>query len=246
MVGISTPEYTRPLEGQVAIITGGSRGIGRACAQLFADCGAKVLTVSRSELALPFDSNYQKVIKHLQADISEESEVDRVFDYCQEHLGPVSLLVNNAAIISHVAFNEIDMLEWDDVIKINVRGAVLCSKRAFDSMIGNGQGGTIINISSLAGIPNTAKFEGYSPYTVSKFALCGLTEALALEGFQHRIRVNAIAPGAVDTAMLKQASSILKTTTQPEDIAKIVLFLADAQQSRIITGSIIPVFCNGH
>ncbi|MBL0317781.1 MAG: SDR family oxidoreductase [Alphaproteobacteria bacterium] len=240
---MSHPEFT--FTDKVVLITGGSRGIGRATAELFAARGAKVVTTSSHSVPLSFSDEYATRIRHLHADVSDEEAARTVFKSCEEIFGPVSILVNNAAIISNTSFKDMAMQDWDDVIKTNIRGAVIYSKLAFDQMIRHKQGGSIINISSLAGIPNIQKFPGFSPYTVSKFAICGLTESLAVEGIEHGIRVNAIAPGAVDTEMLQKAAAGLKTSTTPLDIAKIILFLADENQSRIINGSIIPVFCNG-
>jgi 3-oxoacyl-[acyl-carrier protein] reductase len=129
-------------------------------------------------------------------------------------------------------------------MRINVRGSFLCAKEAFKHMKVGKRGGSIVNISSLAGIRGTEKFPGLSSYTVSKFAVIGLTESIAVEGKPHGIRANCIAPGAVKTRMLKEAAPELKTTTKPEDIAKTVLYLCDDTWSGHLTGSLVEVFSN--
>ena len=99
-------------------------------------------------------------------------------------------------------------------------------------------------MSSLGGVPGTEKFPGYAAYTVSKFALTGLTEALAAEGREHRIRVNAVAPGAVDTVMLRRAAPHLRTRTGPADVAKIIAFLCDSAESGCMTGATLAINSN--
>jgi 3-oxoacyl-[acyl-carrier protein] reductase len=105
-------------------------------------------------------------------------------------------------------------------------------------------GGSIINISSLAGFQGAGKLPGFSAYSTTKSAITGLSESLAVEGKPYHIRVNAIAPGAVDTQMLHEAAPDVKTSTTPEDIAHLIAFLADNTSSSHITGSVIPVYSN--
>ena len=134
------------------------------------------------------------------------------------------------------------MADWDQVLAVNLRGAVLCARQAFRLM--REHGGAIVNVSSLGGVPGTEKFPGYAAYTVSKFALTGLTEALAAEGREHNIRVNAVAPGAVDTAMLRQAAPHLRTRTGPADVAKVIAFLCDSTESGCMTGATLAIHSN--
>ena len=125
---------------------------------------------------------------------------------------------------------------------VNLRGAMLCARQAFRLM--QDRGGSIVNVSSLGGVQNTEKFPGYAAYTVSKFALTGLTEALAAEGQDRNIRVNGVAPGAVDTVMLRNAAPHLRTRTTPADVAKVIAFLCDPTESGCMTGATLTINSN--
>ena len=236
------------LRGQVALITGGGRGIGAATAQALARKGAHVVIASRSAAEL------DATVLQLRAaglaasarvlDVADEAAVDAAFSDIAATLGRLDILVNNAAILLSAPFASMTMADWDRLMAVNLRGAVLCARQAFRLMMVQAHGGSLVNVSSLGGIANTAKFPGYAAYTVSKFALSGLTEALAAEGKAHGIRVNAVAPGAVDTAMLRQAAPHLRTRTGPAEIARIIAFLCDPGESGCMTGAILPIDSN--
>jgi len=238
------------LKDKVAIVTGGGRGIGAATARLFASEGAKVVIASRTEtelaqVAQEIEGKYgQGRVLPLMLDVSDEAQVEELFAKTAQTFGPVDILVNNAATIEVKKFAEMDTETWDNVMKVNVRGPFLCSRAAFRQMGESGRGGAIVNLSSLSGIRGVEKFPGMSTYVVSKHAIVGLTEILAVEGKPLGIRVNCVAPGAVETAMLKKAAPFLKTSTTPEDVARTILFLADNQQSRHLNGAIIEIFSN--
>ncbi|MDB5082557.1 MAG: dehydrogenase, short-chain alcohol dehydrogenase like protein [Chloroflexi bacterium] len=177
-------------------------------------------------------------------DISEESQVAHLFSRTLESFGPADILVNNAAVIEIRDFVDMDLATWEHVMGINVRGPFLCSREAFRQMIASGTKGAIVNLTSLSGVRGPEKFKGFSSYVVSKYGVLGLSEILAVEGKPHGIRVNSVAPGAVDTVMLKKAAPFLNTSTTPEDIARTILFLADNAQSHHITGANIEIFSN--
>ncbi|MFO1422368.1 MAG: SDR family NAD(P)-dependent oxidoreductase [Candidatus Competibacteraceae bacterium] len=235
-----------PLQGQVALITGGGRGIGAATAEVLARKGARVIVASRTE------TEQTATVAQLRADgldaalialdVADEAAVDAAFARIAAEQGRLDILVNNAAILLSGPFAEMAMADWDRVLAVNLRGAVLCARQAFRLM--RERGGAIVNVSSLGGVPGTEKFPGYAAYTVSKFALTGLTEALAAEGREHHIRVNAVAPGAVDTAMLRQAASHLRTRTGPTDVAKVIAFLCDPTESGCMTGATLAINSN--
>lgn len=238
------------LQDKAVIITGGGRGIGAACAMLFAQEGAKVMINSKTAAELEQTVEQVKaavpdaVIQHYAGDISDEAAVKLLFAESYRSFGPLSILVNCAAIIGNFEFIDSEVSAFDKIMAVNIRGTMLCGRQAFRQMRASGKGGAIINISSLGGIRNTTKFAGYSAYSASKAAVIGLTESMAVEGKPYGIRVNAVAPGAVATLMLKSAAPSLKTSTTPEHIAKTLLFLSDDKQSGKITGTVIEIHSN--
>ena len=243
---MDTSSQTLPLRDQVALITGGGRGIGAATAEALARKGARVIVASRTEAELVTTVMQLRAAGlsawPLKLDVADGAAVDAAFARIAAEQGRLDILVNNAAILLSGPFAEMAMADWDQVLAVNLRGAVLCARQAFRLM--REHGGAIVNVSSLGGVPGTEKFPGYAAYTVSKFALTGLTEALAAEGREHNIRVNAVAPGAVDTAMLRQAAPHLRTRTGPADVAKVIAFLCDSTESGCMTGATLAIHSN--
>ncbi|HEV8192277.1 MAG TPA: SDR family oxidoreductase [Ktedonobacterales bacterium] len=219
---------TGELAGKVAIITGASRGIGRATAQLFAAKGGTVVLAARDEAALA--ANVQAIeaaggrALAIPTDVADEASVAVLFARTTEVFGPVDILVNSAGAVANVPFEQMDVATWETVLGTNLRGTFLCCREAFRAMILSG-GGVIVNFSSLSGVPKVEKFPGLSAYVVSKFGVAGLSEILAIEGHPHNIRVVAVSPGAVDTEMLRQAAPHLIAGMTPEQMARILLFL---------------------
>jgi NAD(P)-dependent dehydrogenase (short-subunit alcohol dehydrogenase family) len=234
------------LAGKVAIITGASRGIGWATARLFAAEGAAVALVARDSVRLV--ANASEIVAlggHALAavgDIRDEAGVVALFAQVAQELGPVDLLVNAAGVVARVPFAEMSIEVWDEVLAVNLRGTFLCCREAFRQMIPHG-GGVIVNFSSLAGVPKVEKFPGNSAYTVSKFGVAGLSEALAVEGKPHGIRVIAVSPGAVDTEMLRQAAPHLNPGMTPEEMARILLFLV-GPDARPLNGINLEILSN--
>lgn len=235
------------LKNRVALITGGGRGIGAATAEILARRGAQVIVASRteSELTATVASLRAAGLKAswIVLDVADEAAVEAAFSRIDKEWGRLDILVNNAAILLSGSFAAMAMSDWDRLLAVNLRGAVLCARQAFRFMCK--QGGSIVNVSSLGGVPGTDKFPGYAAYTVSKFALTGLTEALAAEGRDHDIRVNGVAPGAVDTTMLRRAAPHLRTHTGPADVAKVIAFLCDSAESGCMTGAMLVINSNG-
>jgi NAD(P)-dependent dehydrogenase (short-subunit alcohol dehydrogenase family) len=238
------------LKDKVAIVTGGGRGIGAATATALARLGARVVVASRTLAEI---QGVQQQIESelgagralaIQADVSDEKAVKKLFQETKAKMGPVDVLVNNAAMIATGPFLDTEIAVWDQVMSVNLRSAFLCSQEAFRQMQAAGRGGAIVNLASLSGVRGTEKFKGFSTYVVSKFGIVGLTESLAVEGKELGIRVNCVAPGAVDTVMLRKAAPFLKTKTQPADVAKTIVFLCDGQQSGALNGAVIEIFSN--
>jgi NAD(P)-dependent dehydrogenase (short-subunit alcohol dehydrogenase family) len=234
------------MQDRVAIITGAGRGIGRATAQLFAREGARVALFSRTRSEL--DEVLREITQAggqglvVAGDVSHEEDVQQLFRLVQAHYGRVDILVNCAAIVAVRPFREMDTAIWDQVIDINLRGTFLCCREAFRLMAAQKQG-VIINLSSLSGVKGVEKFPGLSAYNVSKAGVAGLTEILAVEGKADNIRVCAVSPGAVDTAMLRQAAPHLQADMTPEELADILLFLA-GDSGKKFSGSNIELFTN--
>ncbi|HZO72922.1 MAG TPA: SDR family oxidoreductase [Ktedonobacteraceae bacterium] len=234
------------IKNKVAIITGAGRGVGRATAQLFAREGAQVVLFSRTRAQL--DESLQAITSvggqglAIVGDVAQEADVQELFRQTRESYGRVDILVNCAGIVAVRPFVEMDTATWDQVMSVNLRGTFLCCREAFRMMVAQQQG-VIVNISSLSGVKGVEKFPGLSVYNVSKSGVVGLTEILAVEGKPHNIRVCAVSPGAIDTEMLRQAAPHLKAGMTPEDLAEILLFLAD-DSGRMLSGSNIELFTN--
>jgi NAD(P)-dependent dehydrogenase (short-subunit alcohol dehydrogenase family) len=196
-----------------AVVTGGSGGIGRAVASELRGRGWEVISLSRSE----------------GCDVSDEAQVQRAF----ERIERLDALINCAAQLIKRPILELTAEDWDAQLGAGLRGAFLCSREAFRRM--REKGGSIVMVSSLSGVAGAEKFPGMAAYVAAKSGLAGLTEALAVEGRPHGIRVNAISPGAVDTPMLKIAG-VEGPRLQPAEVARIIVWLA-SPESAPLSGS---------
>ena len=247
----------RPLDGKTALVTGAGRGIGAATARLLAREGARVCVTSRTRLELDrtvaeieAESGSGRAFAQ-ESDVSSPTSVEKLFSAIESRWGVVEILVNNAAIVRTEPIEEISPESWDQTMAVNLRGPFLCSQRLFrglkvarNSASIAGKSGSIVNLSSLGGLRGMEKFPGLSSYVVSKFGIIGLTESLAVEGRPLNIRVNCVAPGAVDTEMLRQAAPHLKTRTTPDQIAQTILYFSDEARSGAISGSTLEVHSN--
>jgi len=240
------------LAGKVAIVTGASRGIGRAIALRFADEGAKVVVNYEARGA-----DAAAVVDAIEADggdafataadVSKKADVDRLVAETMDHYGRIDILSNNAGIMVAKGVLETTEDEWDRTIDVNLKGAYLCSKAVAPIMIGE-QGGTIINMSSNSGLyhPSAMRF---TEYVVSKAGMNGLTKAMALALGPH-VTVNAICPGWIRTEMVEDtdpavverilAETALHRWGTPDDVAGCAVFLASADAS-FITGELLIV-----
>ncbi|KAJ6476354.1 acetoin reductase family protein [Mycena sanguinolenta] len=254
----SSSHNMSPRKG-VALVTGAARGIGRSIALRLADDGFDVavndISASSSTLETVVEEIRAKgrASSHYVADVSQEDEVRAMFEQVVEQHAELDVVVANAGVIGipGMSFTEVPLEEWERVMNINARGTFLCYKYAGIQMIKQGRGGRIIGASSVAG--KQGRLPG--PYSASKFAIRGLTQAAALEFGAHGITVNAYAPGCIDTPLLSVASvggdtsemikrniaaSPLKRIGVPDDVSNLVAFLV-SQESQFITGQTISI-----
>ena len=238
------------LKGKVAIITGGSRGIGFQTAKIFSENGADVIISSKNLVQLKIAANQLKNTTPIAADIRNEKEVQDVIEETIKKFGKLDILINNAGIFPRIKqLHEISETEWNEVLDVNLSGQFRFTKFAIPYL--QKTSGTIVNVSSDAGLK---AYEGFNAdaYSATKAALVVLTRCWALEYSKYKIRVNCICPGVVDTDMTKP---FLKTEKDrefmdndhpigrigtPEEVAKSILFLASSD-SAWTTGAVLAV-----
>lgn len=236
---------TDRLRGKVALITGAGRGIGRAIAQILSAQGARIAAADVDEdSAARLAADLPTESMALGMDITAAEAVRAGVEKTIEHFGQLDVLVNNAGYLVFTTYEECSEAVWDRIVDVNMKGTFLCCQAVLAHMKARGQG-AIINMSSLAA--KTGGVAAGPPYAASKAGVSALTIGLARSVAAHGIRVNAVAPGVIDTAMTDSAAHApLKAQIpighvgQPEDVAHCVLFLA-SDEARHITGEIIDV-----
>jgi 3-oxoacyl-[acyl-carrier protein] reductase len=222
-------------DDRVAIVTGASSGIGRATAEMLVDLGARVAVFARSaEKLKALAKKYGDRMLAVAGDVSDPESVERLFSQTESRFGKCDILVNDAGTYVSKRIDKMSDRDWDRVFAVNVRGAFLTTRRAVKSMIPR-RSGTIVNVSSISGVPGPEKFPGFSAYCASKAALIGFTEQLATELREHSIRVNCVSPGSVDTAMWAAVSGGSPADMTPVEVAEVILFLA-SDRSRPMNG----------
>ena len=242
------------LKNKVAVITGSSRGMGKATALLFAKEGANIVVncITNKAKGLEVVEKINKLGSQailVQADISKSEEVKKLFDEAVKKFGTVDILINNAGIGTPKELLELTSEDWEKTFRTNVIGTFLCSQEASKIMLKKKKG-KIINISSLRGLPEFGR-SGYLDYCASKAAVISFTKNLAKALAPH-INVNSVAPGFVDTEMSQvwdkktRESAIkdacLKRLVKPEEVAKANLYLA-SDDSDAVTGTVLVVDC---
>jgi len=245
---------TAPLDGKVAIVTGGSRGIGAAIAALLAEHGAAVVVSGRDADRL------QRAVQALQergatvhgvvADAAKREDVDRLVEATKERFGRVDILVNNAGVSLWTTIDETSEADWDRVLDTNLKGVFLGCKAAIPAMRRTG-GGSIVNIASMAGLQPLPR---HFAYCAAKAGLIHMTRSLAADHGREGIRINCICPGAVLTPLLGVAIDIddpallerigrgaaLGRVGKPEEVANVCLFLCSDAAS-YMTGATLSV-----
>jgi 3-oxoacyl-[acyl-carrier protein] reductase len=243
------PENLQTLQGKVAIVTGASRGIGRAIARELAKFGASVVVnyASSSQAADELVSEITQAggsAIALAADVSKEEQVDALINAAIEKFNRVDILVNNAGITRDTLLLRMKLEDWQAVIDLNLTGVFLCT-RAVSKIMLKQRSGRIINITSVAGQMGNP---GQANYSAAKAGVIGFTKTVAKELASRGITVNAVAPGFIATDMTSNldAEGILKYIPlgrygQPEDIAGMVRFLAADPAASYITGQVFNV-----
>ena len=243
------------LKGKVAIVTGARRGMGRSHALTLAKAGANVVV---ADISL---EDCQKVVEEIKksggqalavkCDVTKKTEIDEMVKKAIEQWGRVDILVNNAGICQFKPFLEITEEEWDRTLDINLKGYFLCAQAAAKEMVKQ-KSGVIVNIASIAMGQVGVGFPTLAHYCASKGGIVAMTETMALELAPFNIRVNAIAPGAIDTPMVESTKADPKTMEgtlariplhrmgKSEEVSNLVLFLA-SDASSYMTGSTVVI-----
>jgi NAD(P)-dependent dehydrogenase (short-subunit alcohol dehydrogenase family) len=249
---VSSPLDIFDLSGKAAIVTGASSGIGRHAARVLAAAGAKVAIAARRLDALV---DLEKQIRAsdgralpLALDVTDAASVADCVKAAETELGPIAILVNNAGIADTKAALEVAEGDWDRVVDTNLKGAWLMAQAVAEHMTRLGHGGAIVNMASVLGLAAAAQIPAYC---ASKGGLVNLTRALAVEWARHGIRVNALAPGYIETEINRDflasdpGQGLMKRVPlrrfgTPADLDGALLLLA-SDAGRYITGSILTV-----
>jgi 3-oxoacyl-[acyl-carrier protein] reductase len=239
------------LAGRAAIVTGAGSGIGRAIALRFAEEGADIAAIDVNETtAAETAAAVQRLGRRgvaLRADVSRSDDVEAAVTRAGASLGPITILVNNAGLTRDKTIRNLSEADWDLVLDVHLKGTFLCTKAVTARMREAGQGGAIVNLSSISG--KIGNF-GQANYASAKAGIVALTKVTAREFARYGVRANAIQPGMIDTPMTRAlgdehlARSVVETPLgrlgRPEEVAAVALFLASDLAS-YVTGAIVEV-----
>ena len=243
------------LKEKVCIVTGASKGIGLACAERYAREGAKVVMCARS--ADLGEQHAEKIrqeggdVIFIQCDVSNKADVQRVVDEAIAHYGRIDVVLNNAGVNHRAAFLETTEEDWEWVMNVDVKGSFLMGQAVAREMVKQGDGGSIINMSSVMAVLALAE---QVPYCAAKGAVNQLTKAMAISLGDKRIRVNAIGPGPIETELMMRVVTNKEKTEElarrmplgrngtTEEVAGVAVFLA-SEDSSFVTGQCI--YCDG-
>jgi 3-oxoacyl-[acyl-carrier protein] reductase len=236
------------LQNKLALVTGGAQGIGKTIGEELTKAGAHVVlgdvNLEGAQVTAEAINNNGGSASAIKIDVSNATEVQQVFDFIMKDKKPVDIVVNNAGITRDGLILRMKEIDWDLVLDINLKGSFLCSQQAAKQMMKQ-KSGVIVNISSIVGVMGNF---GQANYSASKAGVIGLTKTLAREVASRGIRVNAVAPGFIDTEMTRNLDETIRQKLieqiplsrlgLPEDVARCVSFLV-SDKSSYITGQVI-------
>jgi 3-oxoacyl-[acyl-carrier protein] reductase len=239
------------LKNKTAIITGGSNGLGKATALLFSREGANVVVADMDENAgikvIDEIKNSGGRGLFLKVNVSNQEEVNQLVSAALKEFGKLHILINNAGIVSDARLVKMELEQWQKVIDVNLKGVFICAQAVSKVLIEQNEGGAIINTSSVVGLYGNF---GQSNYVASKAGVIGMTKTWAKELGKYNIRVNAVAPGFMETDIIKsmpekviglmKEKTILGRLGKPEDIANAFLYLA-SDEGNYITATVLSV-----
>ena len=226
------------LSGQVALVTGGGTGIGKAIAQAMHKEGAKIIIVGRKEEILKeAQAELGSDVEMMTCDVTKEDQVKKVYENIMSNHGKIDILINNAGMAAKAKSYEMSYDLWKKVVDVNLNGAFLCAREAMKIMV-NQKSGRIINIGSISGQMSRPE---NAPYTATKFAIEGLTRALALDGRDHGVAVSVIHPGNAATNIWKGREEISEREglIPLEDLGKLAVTMLTMSPNVNILGSVI-------
>jgi len=229
-----------PLAGTTAVVTGASRGIGRAIAVRLAEAGAEVALWARDSMTLRSVASeiaaQRGKARAIVVDVTDSEAVDRAAQLVRATMPPLRVLVNNAGAVLRKATESITDDEWRRIMAVNLDGTFFVTRAFLPDLEHNA--GRVINMASIAGREGTSLL---AAYCAAKHGVVGLTRSLAEELRAAKVSVNAVCPGSVDTAMLREGMPGARPDMTPDDVAKTVLFLAHAAPAAL-TGACIDIF----
>jgi len=226
------------LSGQVALVTGGGTGIGKAIAQAMHAEGAKIIIVGRKEAVLKeAQTELGSDVEIMVCDVTQEDQVEKVYDNIMSNHGRIDILINNAGMAAKAKSYEMSYDMWKKVVDVNLNGAFLCARAAMKIMV-NQKSGRIINIGSISGQMSRPE---NAPYTATKFAIEGLTRAFALDGRDHGVAVSVIHPGNAATNIWKGREEVSEREglIPLEDLGKLAVTMLTMSPNVNILGSVI-------